>query len=739
MAREMSDDELLALIGQYERASLGSSVAVGPSVGGNINPAGQTMTTLEIDRYNALNAYFGRPMGNEVEDRSQIVLPELRDTVEWIMPTLMRMFVGSGKPVQFDPEAPGDEDQAEIETEVCNWVFMKQNDGFFVLHDMFKDALLLRNGYVTCYWAKKTKSSVESYTGLSEIEVTELLQTDDEIEILEQDEKDVLMVSPLGPPQQTTTFDIKIRRKTKKGCVKVECTPPEEMRISPQARKGRLDEAPFVQHMRQMSRTEAKELGFGADLVDSITVARPEWLDLISLARNEVTDELSEENPADPASQMIDVRTNFIRVDRDGDGIAEFRRVVVGGDKILEDEEIEEGSFSSCSPIRMPHRHVGISYYDLLNDLQVIKTTLFRQALDNIYISNNQRTAVNWRNVNVQDLLVSRPGGIIRVDGPVGDNIMPFQQPSNLMQQILPAMEYCDLQREMRTGIGKDTMGVDADALQDVTKGGQLASMSAAAAKVELVARLLAEGVKDIFQKIHNLLRRHQDEQMQVMLTNRQWLTANPAEWRERTELNINVGLGSGNREEARANVMLLGQAQKEVAVFGLVGPKQAYNTFRHVSHLLGFENPSEFAMDPDSQEYQQAMAQKQHQPPDPHVQAAQIKAQSEMQREQLRAQTVQQQTQSQQATENARLQSDLIQAQAGERSAQLKAQAELVHSAQQGGADRDVQVAQIQSQEWQTIVKIIGQIVASQLKQNAAADAGQMVNHDVSEVQHGA
>jgi hypothetical protein len=599
---------------------------------------------------------------------------------------------------------------------------------------MFKDALLLRNGYVNSYWVKKTKTSVESYTGLNENEVAMLLQTKDEIEVLEQKETIDIITNPMGgPPQQSTSFDIKIRRTSKKGCVKVECVPPEEMRVSPQARHG-LDESPFTQHMRTMSRTEAKELGFDKDMIDAITVARPEWLDLISLARNEVTDQLSEENPSDPASQMIDVRTNYIRVDFDGDGIAEFRRVVVGGDKILENEEIEEGSFSYCSPIRMPHRHVGISYYDLLNDLQVSKTTLFRQALDNIYISNNQRTAVNWRNVNVQDLLVSRPGGIIRVDGPIGDNIMPFVQPSNLMAQILPAMEYCDLQREMRTGIGKDTMGVDADALQDVTKGGQLASMSAAAAKVELVARLLAEGVKDVFQKIHNLLRRHQDEEMTVMLTNKQWLSTNPAEWRERSELVINVGLGSGNREEARANVMLLGQAQKELAVFGLVGPKQAYNTFRKVSHLLGFENPSEFAMDPDSQEYQQAMQQKQHAPPDPHVQVAQIKAQSEGQR----AQTVQMQTQSKQATENNRLLGDLIQAQAGERSAQLKAQAELMHAAQQGGADRDIQVAQIQSQEWQTVVKIIGQIVASQLKQNAAADAGQMVNHDVSEVQRG-
>ena len=731
--RQMSDEELLALIGQYEKSSLGSNVSTGPSVGGSIKPTGQQMTTLEIDRYNALNAYYARPLGNEVEDRSQIVLPELRDTVEWVMPQLMRMFA-AGKPCQFDAESPDDDDQAEIETEVVNHVFMKQNPGFFVLHDFFKDALLLRNGYVNTYWLKERKSSVETYSGLTENELAMLMQTEDDIEVLEQTEKIDITMGMLGPQEQTC-FSIKLRRTRQVGRVCVECVPPEEMRVSPQARHG-LDDAPFSEHERKISRSELREMGFDSDVIDSITVAQPSWLDLIELARNEVTDQLGEEEPSDPASQLVTLRTVFIRVDYDGDGIAELRRVMVGGDKILDNDEVEEVSYSYCSPVRMPHRHVGISYYDLLYDLQVIKTTLFRQALDNIYISNNQRVAVNSNMVNVQDLLTSRPGGVIRVSGPVGDNIVPFVQPSNLMQQILPALEYCDLQREMRTGIGKDTMGVDADALQDVTKGGQLAAMSAAAMKVELVARLLAEGVKEVFSKIHKLLMRHQDKPMTLKLTNR-WIDVNPGDWRERTQVSVNVGLGSGNREEARANVMLLGQAQKELAQFGLVGPKQAYATFRKMAHLLGEENPTQYAMDPDSQEFQQWQAQ--HQPqPDPHIQVAQIKAQSEMQREQLRAQTVQQQTQSQQQQENMRLQSDLMQAQASERSAQLKAQAEIIHASQQGGADRDVQMAQTNSQEFQTVLKVIGQIVASQLKQDAAANAGAMINQDMSEVQRG-
>jgi hypothetical protein len=718
MAERMSDEELLALIGNYEKSALGSNVSSGPTVGGNVKPTTQQMTTLELDRYNALNAYYGRPMGNEQADRSQIVLPELRDTIEWIMPQLMRMFVASGKPCQFDPETPNDMEQAEIETEVVNHVFMKQNDGPILLHDFFKDALLLRNGYVNTYWLKERKSSVESYTGLPEMELALLMQDaatkGDEIEVLEQRENVTMGEGPLGPVQ-SSTFDIKIRRTRKVGRVCVECIPPEEMRVSPQARHG-LDESPFAEHERKVPRSDLIEMGFPADVVDSITIAQPDWLDLIALARNEVTDQLGEDEPSDEASQLVSLRTVFIRVDYDGDGVAELRRIMIGGEKILDNDECEEVSYSYCSPIRMPHRHVGISYYDLLYDLQVIKTTLLRQGLDNIYISNNQRVAVNKNTVNVQDLLVSRPGGVIRVDGPVGDNIMPFVQPSNLMQQILPMLEYCDQQREMRTGIGKDTMGVDADALQDVTKGGQLAAMSAAAMKVELVARLLAEGVKDIFSKIHKLLMRHQDKPLQMQLTGR-WIDVNPGDWRERTQISVNVGLGSGNREEARANVMMLAQAQQQLGQFGLVGPKQAYATFKKLAHLLGEENPSTFVMDPDSPEYQQAMANKAHQPPDPRIAAAQISAQSAQQIAQTRLQTEQ------------------VKAQAST----TQAQAELAHGAQQNMHDRDLELLKMQSAEFQSIFRAVAQVVGSQLNKNPSADAGAIINQDMNEVSGGA
>jgi hypothetical protein len=191
-------------------------------------------------------------------------------------------------------------------------------------------------------------------------------------------------------------------------------------------------------------------------------------------------------------------------------------------------------------------------------------------------------------------------------------------------------------------------MGVDADALQDVTKGGQLAAMSAAAMKVELVARLLAEGVKDIALKIHSVMIRHQNKPMTLQIAGK-WIDVNPSEWKQRTSVTVNVGLGSGNRQEAQGHLMLLAQMQSALKDFGLVGPSQAFETFKEGTRLLGFENPERFAMDPNSQEYQQWMAQHPPQQP-PQMAVAQLKAQTDMQVEQMRSKNDQAKIQGQQA-----------------------------------------------------------------------------------------
>ena len=286
---EMSDSDLLSLVRGCEMASLGSQVAAGATISSTVFPNNQAMTTLELDRYNALNMYFARPLGNEVENRSQVVLPELRDTIEWMMPMLMRMFFASKTICRFDAENPKDEQQAELETMVVNHVFMQENNGFFVLHDFFKDALLMRNGYAEVYTKEVKEVSEERYTGITEIEAAEILKDkdDEEIEVVEQREytQDVPLQVPQLPPGapmpqqplviQTPCFDIKIRRTAKRKKTCVSCLPPEEMRVSARAREG-MEDLPFSMHLTTKARSDLITDGYDEDWVESLSGRAPE-------------------------------------------------------------------------------------------------------------------------------------------------------------------------------------------------------------------------------------------------------------------------------------------------------------------------------------------------------------------------------------------------------------------------------------------------------------------------------
>src|SRR6185312_8308044 len=199
----MSDEQLLELVHQHELSSLGSEVAAGATISASIYPSNAVLNTLQVQRFNALNAYMARPLGNEVENRSQVVLPVVRDTISWIMPNLMRMFVGTKAPCRFEAEGEQDEQQAELETEAVNYVFMSRNDGEIILHDFFWDSLLMSNGYAQVYTREWDSVKEEKYTELDQIQLAQLLadKADETIEVLEQREYqiDVSQIGPQGP------------------------------------------------------------------------------------------------------------------------------------------------------------------------------------------------------------------------------------------------------------------------------------------------------------------------------------------------------------------------------------------------------------------------------------------------------------------------------------------------------------------------------------------------------------
>jgi len=560
-------------------------------------------TEFSQDRIEAMDYYLGEPFGNEQSDRSQVVSTEVSDTIEHIMPSLMRIFTQSDEYVRFVPHGPEDVGVAEQASDYCNWIINNDNRGFEIMHNWFKDALILKLGVVKFYWDEKTNVDTEEYEGLNEQELT-LLLADEEVEVTEQDERTV--GEDLFLPDGTVVpapvlYDIKVKRTKTDGSVVIENVPPEEFLISNRAKS--LDDAHFVAHRSEMSVSDLVAMGYDQDEVERYAGASDLETSEERTGRFEDLEATPSFDSADPSMRSVLVTECFIRSDYDGDGIAEFRRVLTIGDgcHILENEQCDHLPFAILSPILMPHRAVGRSVAELIMDVQLIKSTLMRQLLDNIYNTNNARVVAVEGQVNLDDLLTNRPGGIVRTR--TAGAVQPLQVPE-VSRSVFPALAYMDSVREQRTGISKQSMGLDADALQSTTATAVAAMQAASQGKIEMIARVLAEtGVRSLFRGILHLVTKYQNKAKMIRLNNN-FVPIDPRQWEHMYDVQINVGLGTTQRDQQLATLFQI--AAKQEGIMATMGPNnpivtsiQYRNTLARIAELSGFKDVDSFFQDP--------------------------------------------------------------------------------------------------------------------------------------------
>lgn len=616
---------------------------------------------LQAERTDAMDRYRGVPLGNEVEGRSQVVDKSILDTIEWIMPSLIRVFLGGDAIGEFQARGPEDEEAAKAETEVCDWYITEKNDIFSQINATLRDALLLKNGYCVGYWRKNYDQMTETYQGLSDEEAS-MLMSDHEIEILEHTQypdPTGAMPQGVGGPSPVNIHaggmpalhDIKVERKTCDEYVAIESIPPDEMLVSRRHRWTSLIDADFVQWRRRVTIGQLRAEGF------KVPDDEPQDQDWAQerVARERFGQGMRDEDETvDPARRVVTFKDTYMRIDLRGKGTTQLWRICIisGNQEPILLEEADVVPFSAFSPIVYPHSHIGSSIYDLINDLGLIKTTLLRQYLDSVYLANSGRVAVDQDRTNIDDLLVSRPGGVVRVSGDPGTAIVPLQS-TDVTQSVLGGLEYVDSIKEQRTGVSRNTAGLDPNTLNRTATGVQMVQ-SAANQRIELIARTLASGFRDLYVIVHALALKHSTKPLQIKLKG-VWTVVNPREWTRRTDFSISVGLGVGAPDAQLAKLMGLTPMMGQAQAMGLAGVQEAYNFGSEIWKAAGYKNPQKFLkppqMGPDGKPVEPPP------PPNPLVQAEQIKQQGAQQAKQMDAQMYGQKLQAEQAAKSQQLQ----------------------------------------------------------------------------------
>lgn len=601
------------------------------------NAIGYLDTETTEARTKALEYYLRQPYGNEVEGRSQIVTGEVAEAIDGALPQLIRVFTQSDDIVRFEPKGPGDEEGAKQATDYCNWVFYTQNPGFAILHNWFKDALLQKNGVVKAYWDVKEDVTKEEYRGLTDEELV-LLLADGSREIVAQDTTVVEEIGPDGQPIVMQSSDVIVAKRTQHGSVKVENVPPEEFLISKRARN--ITDSPFVAHRKLVPRSDLIAMGFDPEIVENL----PSYNDLSftdeRLARYSRGEQPDEEASLDKSMQEIEIYEAYLRTDYDGDGIAELRQVFYAGSEILSNVETDYNPFHSLCPIPIPHKFFGESLADRSMDIQLIKSTVVRQMLDNLYLSNNARVGAVEGQVNLDDLLSVTPGGIVRMKNP--NAVVPMAVPS-VIAQAFPMLQYLDDAQSKRTGVSDMQQGLNPDVLQNVTAAAVAASTAAAGGKLELVARVFAEtGVKSLFKGILQLLCKYQDKPT-LMRMRGKYIPVDPREWSNQYDVDISVGLGTGSKAEQMTMLqMVLAKQEAILQQFGPANPLVSVGQYRatlgRFIEAAGFTDSAEFFKEV-TPEIEAQLAQPKQPQADPTTQALIQQSQAQIQIAQQKAQ----------------------------------------------------------------------------------------------------
>jgi len=660
---KLSDSEIVARIEAEESKSYG------------VNDS-----QLSFERSEAINFYLGLPFGNEVEGRSQVVSYDVQDTIESALPQLLKVFVAGDKVVTFDPKGPEDQDAADQETDYVNHVVMEKNAGFNIFYVWFKDALLSKNGYVKVYTETEDEMEEVEYSGLTDAQL-QMLASDDKTEVLEHTaypdpSVDIAMLQQQAMMNnqdpmsimQPMLHDVKLKVTESKDSIKIKNVAPENMMVSVDTTGPSLHDARFVQHRELMAVADiAQAFNISESKVESIMSDTRSVFEQESNSRDIYSEEFDRAVDEDDAL----VKDTYIKIN------GERWRYVVLGNEIIYKEKCEYVPFACITPMIMPHRHIGRSYSDLTQDIQMIKSTLLRGQLDNMYLANNGRYAISDR-VNLDDMLTSRPGGIVRVSGEPGSAIMPLQHPP-LPASTFSMVEYMDSMKEKRTGITAYNQGLDSNSLNK-TASGVAQIMSAAQQRIELVARTFAEtGVKDLFQLVHKLVRTTLTKPDIIRLRNR-WVEVDPREWKARKDMSISVGLGAGNKDQQLMHLTTILQMQKEAIQIGITNPEKIYNALAKLTQNAGFKNPEEFWTNPANTPEQEGQQQKPTE--------AEIMVQGQLQIEQQKAQA-------QMMQEQERSKNDII----IERE-KIIAQAELEKFKAQLKAETDLAIAQLKAQQ---------------------------------------
>jgi hypothetical protein len=526
-------------------------------------------------------------MGTEEEGRSQVISCDVADVVDADMVSNVRVFLGGDDVIKFEPTSddPTDIKEAEQKTAYANWIVKKQPNSYQTIFSWLKDAEIQKMGVIKYYFEDTIKTKTHTYKNISPLRIQELSET-----LEGEDVKSVEIISQ--NQNKDGNFELKFKVTRGKQCIKIINIPTESFLITRDS--PCLNDAELVGDRVRKTRSQLIAEGFSRDLVDQLQTVEVEQNRQSNQRAIRNQDEGGsdlESSIRDWASQEVDLEDIYVLIDFNQDGIAERRHILKSGNTILENEEFDHVPYAMMSAVPMANKAIGMGRAEVTFETQEVNTQLLRGVLDNVYMVNNGRNVVNDDNVNMDDLLTVRAGGVVRTDGDPQSAVFPLIT-EYTGDKTLQVIQHMDQRRAARTGGLLASQGLEADQVGEETATRTNVVERESAGKTELVIRNFAElGFKKLYEGVIWLASQYQTTERQIMVLGEQMII-NPESWKSNHQAPTQVGLGSGGNEQVSATMASLFQIQQQLKTQGsnLVDGVKEYNVLRRLQWLACFK-----------------------------------------------------------------------------------------------------------------------------------------------------
>ena len=539
------------------------------------------------DAYYAEEEYYKKKFKN-LSKRSNIVDTSVADTVEWALPSLIRLFFGSETPITITGIGDNDVKAAKVMDQLISYQLMRKNNAFLVFYNWFKDALL-GFGVIKCIWDRETaqvpKTIIVSYARYIELTNNPMIQ------ITGAESAD--MFGNVAVSYLETVY--------KKNNPKVENILVSEFLFPPRLKN--IEDATFVAHKKRVTLSYLNQRAKDGVYtnVDKLSGNPETDYDELELDINDNYD-TGYTNNLDKARTEVIIYECYTKLDINGDGILEDLIVTVCENEILRIEINPFGRhpFFLLSPSKDPHRvYSKRAIPEMVGQLQDLKTALIRQMVINIGLTNDPRMILSEEAINIDDYINGK--AIIRKKAgySMADSVMAMPiQP--LHPWTFQFLEYIEAQKEARTGVTRYNQGLDGSSLNK-TASGINAIIGQSQQRLDLIARMFKEtGISDLYRFLISLNQKFVDQPTVIRITDKE-LKITPDDLRGEIDLEVNASAGISAKQENMQYIQTLMTANLQLAGAGvqIATPDNFYNLMKRWITESGLKNPSDYITQP--------------------------------------------------------------------------------------------------------------------------------------------